>query len=89
MVATLCDVKHWYILGGMLQTERETGASAFACMHRMYVAETLNKVVHIMQIFVHFYLVAEKVFKSSACNVTLKFQLILSLVCDAEVIQTS
>ena len=89
MVATLCDVKHWYILGGMLQTERETGASAFACMHRMYVAETLNKVVHIMQIFVHFYLVAEKVFKSSACNVTLKFQLILSLLCDAEVIQTS
>ena len=89
MVATPCDVKHWYILGGVLQTGRETGASAFTCMHRMYVAETLNKLVHIMQMLIHFYLVAEKVFKSSACNVTLKFQLILSLPCDAEVIQTS
>lgn len=45
----------------MLQTGHVARMSPFTCMHRMHVAVSLHKLVHMMQIVVHFYIVADKV----------------------------
>jgi len=71
----------------MLQL-REAGTRPFACTHRTHVAGTVSKLVHTKQILVHFYVVAGTVCKSSANDVALKIEIILSLLHDAR-IQTS
>ena len=64
---------------------RELGTSPFVCTHWTQVAGTVRKLVHKKRILVHFYVEAGTVYKSSAHHVTLKTEVILSLLHDARI----
>ena len=73
MLTLLCR----HTLGGHVGAPKAE-TSPFVCTNRVQVARTASKLVHMRQIFVHFYAVAGTVYKSSTHDAVLKIEVILS-----------